>query len=228
MKKNAATTSSGDILDFYSVAPRQPSAGAQGTRYLPKYPGAEGYREVLHVASGLELVLGDVRHEQEVEISHPESATLKFHFRLEGSGRVGFPGSAQALVEEHTFGVLLHPEGALKTETFLAGQHEQSVTLLCSQQFVADQLCELATEMPDPLADYAAGVEPDYYQLALPMRVEMMAAVRAVLGCELSGRLRRLYCESKALELFALCIETLRSHRISDEEPGHGLTSRDL
>ncbi len=217
-----------DQLDLYSPHPQQPLEPQDGFRVVPTFGAAEGYREIVHLRDGFDLVVGDIVHHEDAEIAVRENALLKFHYRLSGLGRVGIEGAGEVDVQKQTTGLLLHSDGATKHEYFLAGEREQSVTLICSPGFLAANLRDMNEALPGAIKEYLAGKPADFYHVALPLRADMAAAVNALLHCELTGTLRRLHAESKALELLLLGIQALIDAESGAQRADRGLTQRDL
>lgn len=215
-------------LEFYALHPEQLLQPEDGLRVVPIFAGAEGYRELIHLRQGFDLVMGDVLHREDAEIAVPERAVLKFHYRLSGHGRIGIEGAPEQEIGKQTSGLLLHAEGATKHEWFLAGEREQSVTLMCSPEFLASLLAEARDTLPQPLRDYISGQPADFYYSALPLRTDMAAAVNALLHSELKGAMRRVHAEAKALELLLLGIQAMLDAETGGDRPDRGLTRLDL
>lgn len=218
----------GGQRDFYLPHPDQPLQPEDGFRVVPSFGAAEGYREIMHLRDGFELVVGDVLHWEDAEIAVEERALLKFHYRLSGLGRIGIEGSGQVDVEKQTSGLLLHSDGVTKHEYFLAGEREQSVTLICSPEFLAGTLHDMEDSLPRVIVDYLTGKPADFYHVSMPLRADMASAINALLQCELKGPLRRLHGEAKALELLLLGVQALIDAESGADRADRGLTRHDL
>lgn len=199
----------GDVRRHYRPDAVQPFLPDQGRRFVPGYAGAVGYRDVVKIVRGFEMVVGDVRHEQAASITVAEQAVLKLHYRLSGTGRAALEGDREIIIPERSSSLLVHPEGMRKKEWFLAGQHEQSVTLLCAPSFLAERLPDVAAQFPGPVADFVSGTARGVYHEILPLRADMARAAAALLACELTGSLRQLYAEARAFELLTLSVQAL-------------------
>jgi AraC-like DNA-binding protein len=217
-----------DVRRYYTPDPVQPFLPSHGQRFVPGYAGAVGYRDVVKIDDGFDMVVGDVRHVQTATITVAEHAVLKFHYRLSGAGRAALEGDREIEIPERSSTLLMHPEGMRKKEWFLAGQHEQSVTLLCSASFLAAQLPELLEQLPRRLADFLAGNTHGVYHEVQPLRADMARAAASLLACELTGSLRRLYAEAKGFELLTLSIQALLDAAQDVDRRDAGLTPRDL
>jgi AraC-like DNA-binding protein len=217
-----------DVRRYYKPDRIQPFLPHHGQRYVPGYVGSVGYRDVVSIDDGFDMVVGDVRHEQTATITVAEHAVLKFHYRLSGAGRAALEGDREIEIPERSSTLLMHPEGMRKKEWFLAGQHEQSVTLLCSGKFLAAQVPELKDQLPPRLAAFLAGQAQGVYHEIQPLRADMARAAAALLACELTGSLRRLYAEAKGFELLTLSIQALLDAEQGLDRRDAGLTPRDL
>ncbi len=212
----------------YALSGIQPLSEGDGFRLSPTFGRAEGFREIIKLADGFEVVIGDIRVHEDASISMKSDATLKLHFRLEGTGGFGFKEQSDSEINQHTVGILLHPDGIDKRELYIAGQHERSVTLFASDGFLAGRYNSLRDQLPADLQRYFNGEKAILYRQHLPLRAEMSLAANALLGCELEGALLKSYAEAKALELLTLTLQAI----IEDEQgllrPERGLSSRDI
>jgi AraC-like DNA-binding protein len=216
-----------DVRRYYRPDAVQPFLPEHGQRFVPDIAGAVGYRDVVKIAPGFEMVVGDVRHEQAATITVTEHAVLKLHYRLTGTGRAALEGDREIEIPERSATLLMHPEGMRKKEWFIAGQHEQSVTLLCAPAFLATRLPDIAAQLPFAVAEFLAGRARGVYHEILPLRADMARAAAALLACELSGSLRQLYAEARAYELLTLSIQALLDAEAGLDRRDAGLTTID-
>ena len=223
-KRNSAK----DVRDYYAPDAVQPFLPEHGIRLIPEIAGAYGYRDVVHIEAGFDMVVGDVRHEQPASIRVAEEATLKLHYRLSGKGRAALDDGERVDIPERCCMLLLHPDGIAKREWFFAGQHEQSVTLLCSSQFLKSRFVDVTGEFPDYVRSFMDGETRKSRQLTMPLRADMAQAAASLLACELSGSLRNLFAEAKAYELLALSIQSVIDTEAGLERRDSGLTTKDV
>ena len=217
-----------DVREYYAPDSVQPFLPDYGVRLVPEISGAFGYRDVVHIADGFDMVVGDVRHEKSASIKVAEEATLKFHYRLSGKGRARLDGEDEVDIPERCCMLLLHPDGIAKREWFFAGQHEQSVTLLCTDQFLNDRLADVVDEMPGYVREFLNHSVEKSQQVTLPLRADMARAAASLLACELAGSLRSLYAEAKAFELLSLSIHAVIESEAGLDRRDAGLSSRDI
>ena len=216
-----------DVREFYAPDDVQPFLPEDGMRLVPEIVGAFGYRDVVRIAPGFDMVVGDVRHEQSASITVAEHAVLKLHYRLSGTGRAQLQGAKSVDIPERCSMVLLHPDGIQKQEWFFAGQHEQSVTLLCSSSYLGPRFADIADRLPDYVRAFLADDVRQPKQAILPLRADMARAAAALLACELSGSLRSVFAEGKACELLSLSMQSLIDAEAGLERRETGLTPRD-
>lgn len=217
-----------DVRQYYVLDPVQPFLPQHGQRFVPRLPGAFGYRDVVRIADGFEMVVGDVRHEQTATITALEHAVFKLHYRLSGAGRAALEGDREIEIQERSSTLLMHPEGLRKIEWFLAGQHEQSVTLLCRPSFLHARLPDVIGELPDVVSEFLEGRASSVYHNTMPLRADMARAAASLLACELTGSLRKLYAEAKAYELLTLSLQALLDAEQGIDRRDAGLTARDM
>ena len=222
------TRAAKDVRDYYAPDSVQPFPPEDGVRLIPEIVGAYGYRDVVHIADGFDMVVGDVRHEQSASIRVAEEATLKFHYRLSGRGRAELDDAERVDIPERCCMLLLHPDGIAKREWFFAGQHEQSVTLLCNADFLASRFGDVVESLPRYVREFLKGSVTKSRQLTLPLRADMARAAAALLACELSGSLRSLYAEAKACELLSLSVQAVIESEAGLDRREAGLTGKDV
>lgn len=227
-KKTKVERPAKDVRDYYAPDSVQPFLPDHGVRLVPEIAGAFGYRDVVHIAEGFDMVVGDVRHEEPASIRVREGATLKFHYRLSGKGRAKLDGEQQVDIPERCCMLLLHPDGIAKREWFFAGQHEQSVTLLCSAEFLQDRIADIAAQMPDYVRAFLQKNVTHSRQLTMPLRADMARAAAALLACELAGSLRGLYAEAKGFELLTLSVQSVIDAEAGLDRRDSGLSTKDL
>lgn len=217
-----------DVREYYARDVVQPFLPEHGVRLIPEISGAHGYRDVVHIAQGFDMVVGDVRHEESASIRVSEEATLKFHYRLSGKGRAALDGEERVDIPERCCMLLLHADGIAKREWFFAGQHEQSVTLLCNSTFLGARFADIAEQLPAYLQDFLRGKVEKSLQVAMPLRADMARAAASLLACELSGSLRGLFAEGKAYELLSLSMQSVMDMEAGVDRRNAGLTAGDV
>ena len=218
-----------ELFDLYQLDKDQPLPPEMGACFVPRFEGAVGYREVVNVNPGLSVIIGDLFYSLDTSITHSDAPGIKFHYRLTGSGQIGFDGGGQFMVQQHTCGMLYHSELLLKQEHYLSGQHEQSITLICTPEYLYQQLGATVALLPDEVRRCLSGgrVAPIIHQ-AVPMRAGISSAAGSLISCEMRGDLRRMFVEAKAMELLALTIEAMVELQGSKVDPARMLPPADV
>ena len=196
-----------ELLAIYRPDADQPFPPECGMRVIPLATGAVGHRDFVLLDDGLAVIASNVRYTEQVTIEHPDRPLLKFHYRLTGSGSIDFAHRGLSTVAEHVGSALFMPTPLTKREIAFAGKHEQSVTVICTPQWLAREVGdELSLASPE-LAAYAAGEQKDFFRLPITMRSTLSQAASALLSCELAGTVRRLFFRAKAAEILALSLD---------------------
>ena len=217
------------LADHYTLVEAQPYQPNDGVRVQPRTWSAQGYRDVVRIAEGFSLLVADIRHSQDMKLAVDcQEDVVKFHYRLSGAGFVGLRGRELDDIARQSATVLLHRKGTVKEERFIAGEHEQSVTLLCARSYMNGRMPEASDLVPSELASYLKGAGAEYFRLAFPLRADISLAVTALLQSELTGSLRHLQAEAKALELLTLSIGALIEVEADRARPERRLSKRDV
>ena len=230
-KKSAADNwhiDPGALAAYYALSGIQPLSDEGAIRVQPTFGDAEGFREIMTLEEGFQVVIGDITCHKEAYLSMKSDATLKFHYRLEGFSGLELADADENQITNFSMGVLLHPEGLEKQEHYLAGEHERSVTLICEASFLQDLFMGVTESLPRPLCDYIVTGEAAAYRNSLPMSTDMVAAATTILGTDLRGSLRRYYVEGRALELLVLSLNSLINAEANIDNPERGLSQREV
>ncbi len=216
------------LQNYYALSGIQPLSEEGAVRVQPTFGDAEGFREIVLLEKGFQVIMGDITCHKEAYLSMKSDASLKFHYRLEGSSGIEIEDQRENQVTDYSMGVLLHPEGLEKQEHYLAGEHERSVTLICEAEFLRQLFHSVADHLPPALANYVATGEATAFQDSLPMKTDMVTAANMILNNDLQGALRRCYIEARALELLVLSIQSCIHAQANLDNPERGLSQRQI
>jgi AraC-like DNA-binding protein len=216
------------LESYYALSGIQPLTEEGAVRVQPTFGDAEGFREIIQLEEGFQLVLGDITCHKEAHLSMVSDASLKFHFRLEGLSDFDISDGEENRIANYSMGVLLHPEGLEKHEHYLAGEHERSVTLICEAEFLRDLFSTITDQLPPALGDYIKSGEATAHRDSLPMKTDMVTAANMILGTELQGSLRRYYVEGRALELLVLSLQACIEAHANIDNPERGMSQREV
>ncbi len=208
----------------WSLEDNPPETGA-ALKFSPTFSGAHGYREVIPLSEGFQLVKSDVTFDEDAAFPIAAGSVLKFQFRFQGSGLLHLSGHDDIRMHEFSGGVLLQPSHIEKIESFKAGEHERAVTLLVSPEYMRNQIGLQSTELPSPLTFYLDSAVDDVFYSRLPMTPEIVAAAQALYQPSVKPNFATLYRQSRAQELLIYCLELLSQ---SQRDPELNLKSRDI
>ena len=213
---------------YYVLSAEQPPADEGAVRVQPTFGDAVGFRDVFDLAPGFQVVTGDLTCHQEAFLTMPSDDSLKFHYRLDGVNEVVLRDRAESQMTRYCMGVLLSPPGSKKSEHYLQGEHERSVTLVCQADFLREKFGTELTELPASLRGFIESgiIEPYNKRLAMP--TEAVSAATMILEAPFRGRLRRQYIEARALELLVLSLHGCARQARETDTTERGLNERDI
>lgn len=194
-------------------------------KFTPKIQGVDGYREVISLDEGFQLVKSDISFEQDTEFAVSLDSLLKFQFRFEGTGLLQFNGHEDIQMHEFSGGVLLHPDGIEKHECFKGGEHERAITLLVSPEYLRRHVTDPKKDLPSPLMFYLDASVNDVFSSQLPLTPEIVSAAQALYSPRMNPNFAPLYRQARAQELLIYCLDLLSS---SNGEPPVNLKSQDI
>lgn len=213
---------------YYEISGVQPISEEGAIRVKPTFGEAEGYREVFELYEGFQLVTGDLTCHKEAVLTMTSDGSLKFHYRLEGFSGLELSYRPENQITRYSMGVLLSPPGSKKSEHYLEGEHERSVTLICEAAFLRKRFGNQLTDLPGALENYITQGTVAHYSHRVAMSTEAITAATMILDTPLRGSLRRQYIEARALELLVLSLHACSEHERSPEDRLHGISARDV
>ena len=216
------------LKNYYALSGIQPLSEEGAIRLQPTFGDAEGFREIVLLEDGFQVVIGDITCHKEAYLSMKSDVSLKFHYRLEGSSGLEISNHEENQIANYSMGVLLHPEGIAKQEHYLAGEHERSVTLICESAFLQELFSGITNKLPNALSAYIDEGTAVAYRASLPMKTDMVTAANMILTNTLRGALRRCYIEGRALELLVLSLQACIDAEANIDNPERGLSQREV
>ncbi len=190
---------------------------------------ASGHRDLIKVQEGLDVLIGDIKHEEERTIpSETDSAVLKFHFRVSGASHIGMEGQDPIPVAPQTVGVVLQGPHSQKWEAYKCGEHEQSVTLLCAKSYLLTKLEGQLQQLPEDIRAFLAGETASGFVASHPLSADMARAALSLIQSPFGGALSRIQAESRALELLLLSVQALFDTEAKRDRPERHLARREI
>lgn len=218
------------VLRHYVLA-ELPDAEAEHRVRVTPAPNwrASGYRDLIRVQEGLDVLIGDIKHEEERTISSDTgTAVLKFHFRVSGTSLIGMEGQEPVPVAPQTVGLLLQSPETQKWETYKGGEHEQSVTLLCAREYLLTKLEGQSQVLPADVRAFLSGEVASGFVASHPLSADMARAALSLIQSPYCGALSRIQAESRALELLLLSVQALVDSEAKRDRPERNLSRREI
>ena len=174
--------------------------------FMGQYPTffAQGYWRVLQLRDGLELGIGNMRMRARFQTDYPEVATggIEFHFHFSGEHQ-----DCYQAIGAGQYGI--HGTGSVRKHTtdFLDRQPYLEVTVWMRADVLRSFVGDPNTQLPVALQHLIRPMEQELYARVGTATSAMQTVVRQILQCPRRGISKRMYLESKSLELFGLAVE---------------------
>lgn len=150
------------------------------------------------------------------ESDHSNYKTLVSKFYLDGFHRVltpNVPGISEDYIEQAGYNYLFFLPDIIETEQFFANQRMHLIRLEFDPHLLTIFDSE-NSKLPLPLQRLLEGNEGDrFHQSIGRITPAMQTTLRHILECSYQGAMKRLYLESKALELLVLQIHQWTEHQ---------------
>lgn len=217
------------IARHYRLVEGHPYLPGQGLRIAPATWQASGHRDLVEIEDGFHVMIGNIEHAENMTVeSSANEDLLKFHFRISGASQVGVKGESKEIVDRQTASMLLQPAGLIKEEVYIGGEHEQSVTLLCSREFFQHRFGEQIVELPEMMHGFVAESVDQGFLENHPLSADMARAANRLLNTDLTGALLRLLIEAKSLELLLLSVQAMIEAHARRDQPERGISQKDV
>jgi AraC family transcriptional activator of pyochelin receptor len=156
------------------------------------------------------------------QTDHSNYRTLVSKFYLDGCHRVltpNVPGIPEEYIEQAGYNYLFFLPDIQETEQFFANQRMHLIRLEVDPNLFITFDSENST-LPLPLQRLLEGNEGDrFHQSIGRITPTMQTALQQILNCPYQGAMKRLYLESKVLELLALQIHQWTEHYTHSSQP---------
>ena len=219
-------------MDFATV--KQPYSRGTGLRIhceeaTPHFGCSvgEGYSDFIQLSEDMCARVVNARLDVPTGVRCLGEDWLKVEVYTSGRQSLVFEDVGQIDLDARWCHVHLHPEGLAKGDWSVPGPLGTGLIVYLRSNFVRNRLGEAVDRLPPALRDFARDGRTTFMFESLPVTSGMASAVADVLSTPFLGSLRRLFLESKAIEVVSGAFHALTQV----EEPGHArlrLSQRDI
>lgn len=169
---------------------------------IPEFPDQE--TQIVLLRPGFELIIGDYHVARRVKINFDScDDTCEFCFILSGKLRSWIYGFKKDMEITPLFAALwLTPRLESYTDYF-PGPDVRWVCVRVNRLLLAELAGEYLRQVPDDFRLVLEGRQESLYCRFTKMTIPMQAAARQVFNCPYQGGMKKLFLESKALELIS-------------------------
>jgi len=150
---------------------------------------------------------------------------VKIHFQVNGSADFEVSSRGRSFAtEEMTAGLMIHPSGMSKRESYSDKRTQASATLACDLQGIRDQLGLDKLALPEKLHEFLRTGEADFSYTNFPITLDMAVGVRELINSTYEGELRHIHAKAKSLDLLCQFFRKLDASQAGRES---SVSSRD-
>jgi AraC-like DNA-binding protein len=176
----------------------------------------EGYCDAVWLAEDLFAYIADGQMHQDLSETMDGDGWGAFHVRLRGRSTDSIGRTTRIERQPGTFATVVYPRGVERTETHLARERFCSLAVAFRPSALHALGLGDTSGFPQTLRDFIAGRPADFFYQAAPLTAPLAAVARDVIATDLTGRLRRLYIEAKAMELVCIALQQLATSAAND------------
>ena len=187
----------------------------------------EGYSDFIQLSDDLCARVVNARMSIPTGVRCLGEDWLKIEVYTSGRQSLVFEEVGQIDLDARWCHVHLHPRGLAKGDWSVPGPYGTGLIVYLRSNFVRDRLGETIDRLPPALRTFARDGRTSFMFESLPVSSRMAAAVAEVVSTPFLGSLRRLFLESKAIEVVSGVFHALTQ----TEESGSGrlrLNQRDI
>lgn len=171
-------------------------------------PYGEGQYECCGLSDGFFIWFGDVEFRTPVSLHMSFPGSLQVHVASAGDSEYVFPQGGDLSLEAAHTSIFIQPAGEPPTEATFAGCH-RFVSLSIHREALKTLYSGSELELPDVLRQFLDSGLDHMLAQPLPLRAALLRCLDDVHACSLEGRRRRLFLQSKAVEILCHAIEAL-------------------
>ena len=168
----------------------------------------EGQYECCGLSDGFYIWFGNVDFHDPVSLHMSFPDSLQVHLASTGDSEYTFPQGGDLSLEATNTSIFIQPAGAPATQATFAGRH-RFVSLSIHRDALKSLYLGGEGELPAVLRQFLAGDLHQMLARPLPLRSALLRCLDDVHACSLEGRRRRLFLQSKAVEILCQAIEAL-------------------
>jgi AraC-like DNA-binding protein len=164
--------------------------------------------EVCGLSDGFFIAFGDVELDrpQSLYLSFPD--TLQVYVASNGDGEYVFPHGDRLSLEAPNTAIIIQPAGAPAAEATFAGC-SRYIGVSIHRDALRALYAGGERELPDALQLFLDGGLDHTLARTLPLGAALLRCLEDVHGCSLEGHRRRLFLQSKAVEMLCQAFEAL-------------------
>ena len=169
---------------------------------FPEFPDQE--TQIILLRPGFELIIGDYHVARRVKVTFDSRENVcEFVFVLSGKIRSWIYGFRKDMEVTPLFAALwLTPRLESYTD-YLPGQDVRFACIRVNRLLLAELAGEYLRQVPDDFRLVLEGRQESLYYRFSTMTIPMQAAAQQVFNCPYQGGMKKLFLESKALELIS-------------------------
>lgn len=180
----------------------------------------EGFRDFAVLNDDLIAINSHFRPSSDQSVQFDGRDLLKFHFKLSGHNILRFDGAREVVFQSGSAAVATHPNGLMKTDIYVGGAVETSLTLACRPQVITQLLQLDPDSFPPELMSYLSGGAIDFFCRDVPLSSRMIQTINDLLTPRYAPAVRHIHAHARMLDLMCLLIDAMLTKQ---EAPRVGL-----
>jgi len=177
----------------------------------PTSDGSSGYRNTFVFSDGILASWASIDRNQRTEERYDSNGCLKIHVRMDGVSVVTSRDADRHAVPNLSCTALVQPLGTQKIEIFDSGDHERSVTVSCSRNFLVNDIGLDPDEFSGPLRQFLQTGSSDFRLLNAGYSLGLKQAAEAFFESEGNTVGRKMLLQSRALDIVRLFLERMKT-----------------
>ncbi|WP_129793927.1 AraC family transcriptional regulator [Sphingosinicella sp. CPCC 101087] len=168
----------------------------------------DGHYECCGLSDGFFIWFGDVNFHTPLSLHMSFPDLLQVHVASHGDSEYVFPQGDDFSLEATNSSIFIHPAREPATEATFAGCH-RFVSISIHREVLKALYSGSELELPVVLRRFLNGDLQHTLARPLPLRAALLRCLDDVHACSLEGHHRRLFLQSKAVEILCQAIEAL-------------------